>query len=205
MADKIRLGYFLEDSGHEEFILGLVEHIAEEAGYHRQQLSNDVRNSTGGKGRVISALQKFLQELRVGDNNPFDFLIVAIDGNCTGFLQKRTEVQELAERSKFTGNIICAIPDPHIEHWYMADPLSFKKATDLDSQPVPPKYKCEKEIYKKALIEAFAKCGVIPPLDGIEYGRNFALEMNLYDACQRCPSLGHFVDEVRTALASVLR
>lgn len=202
--DKIRFGYFLEDIGHEAFILGLVERVANDAGYSRQRLENDVRNSTGGKGRVKAELLRFLQELKSGNSNPFDYLVVAMDGNCVGFVEKRKEIQELAELRGFIGKIICAIPDPHIEHWYIADPPSFKEATGLESQPNPPKNKCEKGIYKKALSEAFTNCNVVPPLGGIEYGRDLAMSMNLYRAGQRCPSLKNFVDEVTAALVSTL-
>lgn len=48
MADKIRIGYFLEDRGHEIFLKALVAKIAQSKGLARGDWIDDVRASTEG-------------------------------------------------------------------------------------------------------------------------------------------------------------
>ena len=54
--DEIRVGYFLEDIGQENFLKSLVGRIAREAGLAPQEVVHDVRNATGGHGVVLDKL-----------------------------------------------------------------------------------------------------------------------------------------------------
>lgn len=204
MADSVRVGYFLEDSGHEEFILGLIEHIIDDLHFNIRQVISDVRNATGGKGRVLGELKRFLSDVKNEKQASFDILVIAIDGNCKGYTEKRNELQQIIEQSGYLFDVVYAIPDPHIEYWYMADPTCFSKATGVSGSPNPPAYKCEKNRYKIALANAFREGGVRPPLGGIEYGKLLALEMNLFAAGEHCSTLKTFIGDLKSCLKTHL-
>jgi len=49
MAAKIRIGYFLEDRGHEILLKAFVARVAKEKGLKLGDWIDDVRAATGGK------------------------------------------------------------------------------------------------------------------------------------------------------------
>jgi len=163
MADRIRIGYFLEDRGHETFLKALVNRLAVEKGLKTGEWANDVRSASGGKS--IEAYRGFLKDItRPRATNPFNILIVASDGNCKGYQEKRNQLLKFAEKVKLsrTDTLVLAIPDPHIERWYMSDPQAFNRAFGSGVLPVLPAYKCEKSHYKKIMQDAIA-----PPMSGL--------------------------------------
>lgn len=200
--DKLNIGYFLEDIGHENFIKALVTRVALEMGFSSQELKHDVRNATGGKGLAITELRQFFRDVKKGQELPFAVLVVAIDGNCQGYREKRDEIVQIAQQTGYPGIPICAVPDPHIEHWYLIDPDAFCKAAEIDSRPEVPSYKCERGLYKRVMQEAFAKSGLAPPLGGVEYGEDIALEIDFFTAQKKDVAFGHFRAELRSALQS---
>ncbi len=96
--------------------------------------------------------------------------------------------------------VIAAVPDPHVERWYLLDLPALENAAGvkLSVQHVPEK--CEKDFYKKLLRQAFEGTEIAPPLGGIEYGERVALEMNLYNASKQDHGLGDFVGCLRAWL-----
>ena len=71
---------------------------------------------------------------------------------------------------------------------------------ETNVHPEIPTYKYEKGLYKKAMKEAFAKTDIVPPLGGVEYGEEIALNINFYTAQRADSSFKHFRDELRAAL-----
>ena len=139
MADKIKVGYFLEDRGHEILLKAFVHRLAAEKGLEHRDWKDDVRAARGGKS--IEAFKQFLQDTRAfGENFPFDLLIVASDGNCNGYVEKRQQLSGYTQRSvrQFLDRVVFAIPDPHIERWYMDDPQGFNRALGFGALPVCP-------------------------------------------------------------------
>ena len=203
--DKLNIGYFLEDIGHENFIKALVTRVALEMGFSSQELNHDVRNATGGKGVAITELRWFLRDVKRGRESPFDVLVVAIDGNCQGYREKRDEIKGIAERTNYLGALVCAVPDPHIERWYLIDRSAFRQAVEIDFLPQVPPYKCERGRYKRAMQEAFAQAGEgFMPL-GVEYGEDIALEIDFYAAQKADAAFRHFLNELRSALQPFTR
>jgi hypothetical protein len=200
VADDIRLGYFLEDVGQEAFLVALVERVAKEVGLASGDLDHDPRNVVGGKGTAVSELRFFLRDVQSGYERPFDVLIVAIDSNCQQYVEKRNEILAVVERTGYPGTVVCAIPDPHIERWYLADPQSLRKVIGADIQPKVPTYKCERGRYKYALREAFRQADILAPLGGTEYGSEVATALDLYSVGKVDTAFKHFVDELRAAL-----
>lgn len=204
MADSIKVGYFLEDRGHETLIKAFVRRLAAEKGFEFSNWEDDVRAARGGGS--IDAFKTFLRDIQaLGDIFPFDILIVASDGNCKGYQEKRQQLTSYAERSiKYAlDNVVFAIPDPHIERWYMADPEGFNKALGFGALPVLPPYKCEKGHYKNVMRQAVASPEVYVQFGGYEYGEKIVEEMNIYAAIKNDPSLKHFIDDLSSTLTII--
>lgn len=201
MADKIRIVYFLEDRGHETFLKALVNRLAVEKGLKTGEWVDDVRSASGGKS--IEAYRGFLRDItHRGVTNPFDILIVASDGNCKGYQEKKNQLLKFAERVRLSrpDTLVLAIPDPHIERWYMSDPQAFNRAFGSGILPVLPTYKCEKSYYKKIMQDAIATSSVRPLFGGYEYGERIVEEMSLYEAAKTDGSLKHFMDDFGDAV-----
>ena len=198
MADKIRVGYFLEDRGHEIILKAFVTRVANEKGLKRGDWLDDVRAATCGKS--IEAYKIFLKDIsRLDKPIPFDILIIASDGNCSGYTEKKQQLLKYAEKTQFPqlDILVFAIPDPHIERWYLNDPEGFNQAIGSGALPVLPPYKCEKGRYKKVMRDAVASSDVKSQFGGYEYGGKIVDAMNLYRALKNDASLKHFIDDLK--------
>lgn len=200
MAEVV-IGYFLEDVAQERFLQALVERIAQDLGWPREALRHNPRNVAGGQGTATTALRQFLRDVRRGRERPFDVLVVVLDGNCQGYAKKRNEIQAITEQTGYAAPLVCAVPDPHIERWYLADPAALRQVIGTEAHPFLPPYKCERDRYRRALREAFAQAGFIPPLGGAEYGPELAEVIDLYAVGRTDPAFRHFVEDLRAALA----
>lgn len=66
-----RIVLFVEDVGHEAFLKALVTRLAHELGL---EVKIEPRSVRGGKGRVITELRQYLQDLQRGYQNIPDLL-----------------------------------------------------------------------------------------------------------------------------------
>ena len=118
--------------------------------------------------------------------------------------RKKKQLSGYAENAKIAhldlDRIIFAIPDPHIEKWYINDPKGFNKAIGSGALPVLPSYKCEKGRYKKVMNEAFSSSNITPQFGGYEYGERIVEEMDIYEAGKADHSLKHFIDDLGNIL-----
>jgi hypothetical protein len=89
LVANITIGYFLEDIGQEHFLVALVERVAKERGLPPDRLYHDKRNATGGQGKALNELQRFLRDVSREQERPFDLLLMAVDGNCHGYSKRR--------------------------------------------------------------------------------------------------------------------
>lgn len=102
------------------------------------------------------------------------YLCNKADGNCKKVAQVRQHIQqEVASKGVNIPHLVCAVPNPHIERWYLEDQQAFKKVLPK-AQPEKLRYECERDRYKKALIEVIRAAGVEPLLGGAEYGEDIA-------------------------------
>lgn len=203
MGAKIKIGYFLEDRGHEIFIKAIVSRVAKEKGFQPGDWINDVRSAIGGGS--IKEYRNFLNNLsKIKEYFPFDILIVASDGNCNGYLKKKKQLLGYAEKTKIAqldlDRFVFAIPDPHIEKWYMNDPKGFNNAVGSGALPVLPSYKCEKSHYKKIMSNAFTSSKITPQFAGYEYGERIVEEIDIYEAGKADNSFKHFCDDIGNVL-----
>lgn len=198
--DSITIGYFLEDVAQERFLTALVSRVADEESFVARSVSHQVRNATGGRGQVLAELHHFLTDTGRQSNSPFDIMVVAIDTNCQPYRSHVSQIENEKTRSGYTGTLVIAAPNPHIEAWYMADPGGLQRATGVTDAPRVPKRKCKRARYKQALREMFGSASFYPPLGGAEFGDVIVAEMNLFDACRTDNSLNRFVGQLRNAL-----
>lgn len=171
MNHTLQVVCFFEDIAHERFITALIKRAAEQ-----QNVTPAIKvlNATHGS-RMWKEFRQYLRELEAEVTPLPDVFIVVMDGNC----QKATEVvrkieDEVKKVSVTLPRLVCAVPDPHIERWYLEDQQAFKKVLPRAQPPKKLRYKCEHDRYKRALIEAIRAAGVEPLLGGAEYGEDIA-------------------------------
>jgi hypothetical protein len=163
---------FVEDRGHEEFLQALINRLAKK---YDVDIETQFSNARGGHGKVMGKLKTYINGLQDDNEILPDLLIVAIDGNCKGFSGCKQEIDKVMK--DFQGSVVYAIPDPHIERWLLLDSAAFKKV--LGKGCSAPIQKCERDLYKKLLLQAVRNTGVNPPLGGIEYTEDLVNALDL--------------------------
>ena len=184
------LAIFVEDYGHQAVLKVLIERVAAEFG---QAIDPIWRNTREGHGAVVRELKQFLRDLQRGTGSFPDLIVVATDGNCKGFAQRRKEITDLTDRT--SARVVCAIPDPHIERWLMIDSAAFKSVFGQGCSA--PDQKCDRDRYKYLLAQAIRGSGFVPNIGGIEFAEDIAAAIDLPRAAALDPSLGRFLDDLR--------
>jgi Domain of unknown function (DUF4276) len=194
----MRIALFVEDAAHESFLVGILERLMEDEACVAEV---SVRNAVGGRGAVLVALRRYVRDLANGREAFAEILIVAIDANCQGVQAVTRDILEVARREGFPGRVVTAVPDPHIELWYLADGAAIFEAIGVQgSQPTLPPYKCERARYKTLLRDAFRAVGIDPPAGGSEYGADIAAAVDLARARTQADDFASFVADARSAL-----
>jgi hypothetical protein len=187
------INMFVEDNGHERVLTALVKRMASQYGVAVEIMP---QTSTGGHGRVLSKLKEYIRDLKNGAGEATDLLIVAIDGNCAGYLECKQEIDKVMKG--FAGQVIYAIPDPHIERWLLLDSAAFKKV--LGKGCSAPAQKCDRDRYKRLLLEAVRQTGTDSLSGGLEYTEELVNEMDLERMERMEDSLGRFLKSLRQQL-----
>ncbi len=190
MADPRRAHLFGEDLGHERFLTALLERIAREEGVEILITSGNAR---GGHGRALSELRLHQRAIMSRGGAP-DLLVVAIDANCESWGKARDGILRIIDVHTFPAHVL-AVPDPHIERWYLADPEALKAA--VEANVTLTRRKCDREAYKRLLINALRDSGHPVTLGGAEFAKVIVAEMDLFRAGKNEPSLKHFVGAAR--------
>ena len=194
---KYKIFFFLEDTAQESFIPSIVERLIEDEGKDISDFDLRVLSARGGGS--IRAYKDFLKQAKKRNYLDADVLIVGSDGNCNGFVKRKQQLLNASSGISYP-EIISAVPDPHIERWYLLDSQALTDAADVPIQVVSPTVKCDKNHYKTLLKRAFADQGVIPLMGGAEYGAMVAKSMDLYNAGIVDHSFHDFIDQVRSWL-----
>ena len=206
MVVEIRILYFLEDRAQEGFIKALVERIAGEESITMEALIHDVRSARGGS-RVVREFKTFIKDTEKVASLNIDFMIVAIDGNCKGNRERINELEKsIKSNHPLKEKVVYAVPDPHIERWYLMDQRALKEGVGLDRAPSMPKYKCERAYYKQVLNQALRESNVSSLLSGAEYAERIVNNIkdveSLYD---QNAGFRVFVEDLRHMLRSILQ
>ena len=141
-------------------------------------------------------LRRYLKRCVDFGITPFEILVVVEDTDCRGESVVRRELNDIVERTGYIGKTIIASPAPHVECWYLADPVALQRITQSPQLSAIPSGDCEKDLYKRQLAEQFS--GSL--MDGIEYAEDIASEMDVFQAGRNVTSLGAFLQELRSAL-----
>lgn len=206
MADKISIIYFLEDRAQEGFIKALVEKVAKENGIPSHSLKHRIQSARRGS-RVIAEFRNFLKDARRLGNAGADLIVVSIDGNCKGYNDRVKQLSRyLRPTDWFQSRILYAVPDPHIERWYLMDQKAFKEGIEIDKPPEMPPYKCKKGHYKQILHRAFRDAGIQSLLGGPEYAEKIIgniADLKLF--AQKNTGLEKFIQDLQKGFRELQR
>ena len=187
-----KIHVFCEDAGHEVFLKALLRRFGHE---HDVHVRVRVLQARGGHGRMSTELKTYVDDLQTGRTGLSlpDLIVVGHDANCRGFATIRDEVLRITE--PYRSFVVCAIPDPHIERWLLVDSAAFKDV--LGQGCSAPGQKCEKDRYKRLLIEAVVEAGGTPLLGGLEYADDIVNAMDLDRMLTTDDSLGRLLQDLR--------
>jgi hypothetical protein len=194
----MRILYFLEDRAQEGFIKALVNRVAQDESIPLNSLNHDVRSARGGS-RAITEFGRFMRDTMQTSSSDVDLLIVAIDGNCKGYRDRVRQLEQyIRQNHPLRNKVVYAVPDPHIERWYMMDQRAFKNGVGVDRSPDMPPYKCKKDYYKQLLRKTLVESNVGSLLGGAEYAENIVSSITSLDSL-RSQNAGfqNFVDGLR--------
>jgi hypothetical protein len=202
----MRILYFLEDRAQEGFVKALVERIAKDESIPAESLIPDIRSARGGY-RIIKEFRNFMKDTIETEPSEVDLLIVAIDGNCKGRAER---VRELGKCIKPThplrDKIVYAVPDPHIERWYIMDQRAFKDGVGLERVPDMPQYKCKKDYYKQILNQTLRESNINSLLTGAEYGEKIVENIeDLESFCRLNSGCQTFMEDLRNIFRQRVR
>ena len=106
--------------------------------------------------------------------------------------------REMSNLDARTPPTVLAIPDPHVERWLLLDGAAFKAVFGRGCRA--PDRKCDRDRYKRRLVEAIQAAGVEPILGGIEYAEDIIRHLDIDRAARADTSFRRFIDNLRTEL-----
>ena len=185
----------------EGFIKALVNRVAQDLSMPIDSLRHDIRSARDGS-TSIREFKRFMRDTMQTDSSDADLLIVTIDGNCKGYRERIRQLEGyVSPNHPLRHKMVFAVPDPHIERWYIMDQRAFKNGVGIDRAPDMPPYKCKKDYYKSLLRQALAESDVSSFLGGAEYAENIVNNMVSIDALSdQNAGFGTFVDSLRDSL-----
>lgn len=189
--------YFLEDNAHTQFVPVLFRRLADEIGV---DLIEKDYGPMGGAGPTIRGIRQLLVDIESNIELRPDAIVVGIDADCSVHGARREQVTRVCERGGYSGDVVVAEPEPHVESWYFADAEAFQRLLRVSGLPPAPSVHCRKDDYKDRLREAVRSGREPARLGGVEYGPELVAQMNIPRAAGRVRSLGRFVDEARACL-----
>jgi hypothetical protein len=195
MNEGLVVDLFVEDRAHEDFIGAVLRRIARQ---ENRDIQLRTRVARGGYPRVLQELdlyQKLVLKGLAGMSVP-DVLVVAADANCHGLVARKKAIRRRLNM-RFKDRTVLAVPDPHVERWYLSDRQSFKEVVGV--QPPAERRKCERERYKRILAQAVRDAGQPAILGGIEFAKELAESMDFYRAGRSEPGFRQFVSDAVSA------
>ncbi len=188
------ISLFVEDQAHELFILTLTQRLAD---MHEVKINFTLYNVRGGRGKVMRALKKYQRDLQSNREDLPDLIIVGTDGNCKKPPEREREIN-LVISDDFAHLVISAIPDPQTERWLLLDSAAFR---EIFGKGCPtPDQKCERDRYKRLLLNAIYEAGIDPFSADLEYMADLVSEMNLQRMAQTDSSIGRLLEALQRQL-----
>lgn len=208
---RIVITYLLEDIAHRNFLTSVVQRIAKDSGVKPGQLEHNVESPGALKKRVsrlkrlASTAQRPRRSKPLAQDTLCDILIVAMDSNCMGLGKRRAALRKLLSGLAHppADCVVFAIPDPHVELWYLADGRAFNAVFGKGAAPKRPQHKCGKDRYKDILARSLAEMGIRSRLGGPEYGDEIAQELDFSVLSDTDRGFKEFADDLRRAFRQV--
>lgn len=192
MADPL-VDLFCEDSGHELFARSLIARLGRENGL---TLQVETRSAIGGHGRALQELEAYQRTLKKGylDRRFPELLVVVIDANRIGPLERERLVQERIDQSVFH-RVVIGCPDPYVERWCFADPEAFARVMGVSAPP--DSNSSGRDSYKAILKTAILEAGHAIVTNAMEFAPDLVNAMDLFRAGKNQPALKRFIDGLR--------
>ncbi len=176
MVEEVIVLYFVEDPAQESFITTVIRRIAAGEGIPAQRVSLSGWAVQDGS-KAIAEFRHFVQE--AGDDlwASADIFVVGFDANREGVSERRKQLRMITKPLDIAlqDRIAFAVPDPHIERWYLEDQQAFNSVFGPGSAPAMPSYRTDKDYYKLLLHDAIARTGHDSLLGVSAYGEDIAL------------------------------
>ena len=185
------INLFVEDQAHEDFLIALTQRLA---GEYSVKINIKAYSVRGGHGRVIRELKQYQRNLQRAREHLPDLIIVGTDGNCKKPPAREREIN-LVISDDFAHLVISAIPDLHIERWLLLDSAAFRKVFGKGC-PTPDQ-KCERDRYKRLLLNAIYEAGIDPSSADFEYMADLVSEMSLQRMEQTDSSIGRLLEALQ--------
>lgn len=200
MNEGLVVDLFVEDRAHEEFVGAIVRRIARD---ENRQIQLRVRAARGGYPRVLNELDLYQKMVLSGVATMGlpDILVVAADANCHGLAAKKKTIRQRLKKA-FKDRTVLAVPDPHVERWFLSDRQAFNQVVGI--QPPVERRKCERDRYKRMLSQAVRDGGHPAILGGIEFAKELAEAMDFYRAGRAEPGFRQFVSDAVSAFKLAL-
>lgn len=191
-----RIELFCEDSAHESCGRAIIQRTAEEL-----NLAIAIRTATAssGVGRLKRELKAF-QSLASRRSGTPDLLVVLIDANAVGPAARRTEIEEILDHTVFPAYVV-GTPDPCVERWLLADPVSFSGKFGI--QPAIGATR-DRNAWKTRLVDAMEAAGQIIVQGGTEFAEEIIAPMDFYRAGRLDSTIQAFTDDLRAALRRLI-
>lgn len=186
----IEIALFVEDYGHETLLQSLLNRLATD---HAVAVKIIPRSTRGGHGRVEREFKLFVRDLLAANRRLPDLIVAATDANCEGYRSRKKRMAEAAQ--EVTDSVVYCIPDPHLERWLLLDSAAFKKV--LGKGCAAPDQKCDRDRYKKLLIDAVLDAGLKPQVGGIEHAADLVSEMDLDQMARKDDSFRELLETLR--------
>ena len=186
-------GLFVEDEAHETIVGDLLRRVAAECG---ATLRLSLRSGHGGEGQERTDLRRYADKAARDGFPPDDGIVVVLDGNCHGYADRKRVITECLGTLEV--DLVAAIPDPHVERWLLLDPAAFRQVVGRGFSA--PRYKCERDRYKRALQQGIRDAGLRPVLGGLEHAESIIAGMDLQRARWPDKSFGRFLSDARAFL-----
>ena len=182
---------FCEDSAHESCARALVTRVARE---EERSASIHTGTATAGIPRLKRELRAYQSLVSRRAGTPH-LLVVLIDANADGPSARRGEITGLLDSSVFP-EVVIGTPNPCIERWLLADPVSFSATFGV--QPKIGRANTRRA-WKHRLVEALEAADQVVVQGGAEFAEEIFEPMDLYRARQSDPTIQAFADDLRAA------
>lgn len=189
---RLRVDLFCEDGAHEDCGRAIIGRCARDSGV---AVTTTARNARAGLPRVKSEFRLFQRTVIRGGGTVPDLLVVLADANDVGTAERRRELEAVIDNAVFPA-VVVGTPDPYVERWLLADPVSF--AARFGVQP-DLRIGSGREAWKTRLEHALGEAGEFVIHGGAEFATEIFDVMDFYGAGHQAPELRTFTDELRAA------